>query len=271
MEPPCFRWCWVIIPGCFRSVTLSQTQPTHRCGCGAKVAHCPFWTQVGAISPRPQLFALSNLNQAATIISAVAALRLGKTIRYGQFAEAFDHQLAVCRKFVDFDIFIDGFKSISRYGALKAAGFPVRGVIHLLRDPRSFASSAKRKHVPVEEAAAQWSSIHAAIVRMTRLLSERVIQVHYEEFCASPAQQLARLQAWMGLEQEALLHPFSPGRHWVGNRTMREFDGTIALRESWRETLSRSELGEIERACGSDALAWSYDLSLEGRPGLRSE
>jgi hypothetical protein len=247
------------------------TEPTHHCGCGALVAECPFWQQVGAgsdehgaslpIRPRPELFASPRLNQAATILSAIAAFKLGKTVRFGSFAKAVDHQLAVCRKFADFDVFIDGFKSISRYCALKAAGFPVRGVIHLLRDPRSFAVSSKRKHLPVEQAASEWSAMHAAISRVTRLMGERVIQIRYEELCASPEQQLLRLQSFMQLDPEPLLHPFPPGRHWVGNRTMRDFDGAIALRESWRDTLSASEQAEIARECKRQALAWGYDLS----------
>ena len=42
---------------------------------------------------------------------------------------------------------------------------------------------------------------------------------------------------------------------------MREFNGTIALRESWRDALSASERAEIERACKGQALAWGYDFS----------
>ena len=228
------------------------TEPNHHCGCGALVSECPFWRRVNAGSdgdatlatmPRPELFASPRLNQAATILSAIAAFRLGKTVRFGSFAKGVDHQLAVCREFQEFDIFIDGFKSVSRYCALKAARFPVRGVIHLLRDPRSFAASSKRKNVPVKQAASQWSSMHATISRVTRLMGERVIQIRYEELCASPEQHLLRLQSWMGLDPEPLLHPFPPGRHWVGNRTMRAFDGTIALRESWRESAERGGEG----------------------------
>ena len=232
------------------------TEPNHHCGCGALVSKCPFWRRVNAGSdadaapsskmPRPELFASPQLNQVATILSGIAAFRLGKTVRFGSFAKRVDHQLAVCREFQEFDIFIDGFKSLSRYCALKAARFPVRGVIYLLRDPRSFAASSKRKNVPVKQAASQWSNLHATISRVTRLMGERVFQIRYEELCASPEQNLLRLQAWMALEAETLLHPFPPGRHWVGNRTMRAFDGTIALRESWREALNEGEKAEIE-------------------------
>ena len=116
-------------------------------------------------------------NRAATILGAITAFRLGMAVRFGSFAAALDHQLAVCRKFSDFDIFIDSFKSVSRYCALKAAGFPVRGVIHLLRDPHSFAASSKRKQVAVTRAASQWSGMHATISRVTRLMGERVIHV----------------------------------------------------------------------------------------------
>jgi hypothetical protein len=207
------------------------------------------------------LFNSPQLNQLAIISSAITAVRLRLPVAFGSFAADVRHQLAVCRRFATFDIFIDGFKSVSRYCALKAAGFPVRGVIHMLRDPRSFAASSKRKQVPVQDAARQWSSMHATISRVTRLMGERVIEIRYEELCATPNEELARLQSWMGLEPETLLHPFPSGRHWVGNRSMRAFDGTIALRESWPNALTAAEQAEVTEACRKSALRWGYDLS----------
>jgi hypothetical protein len=99
------------------------------------------------------------------------------------------------------------------------------------------------------------------IARVTRLMGERVFALRYEELCAAPEEHLRRIEAWMGLEPEPLLHPFPPGRHWVGNRSMRDFDGTIAPRESWRRTLVTGELAEIEMACGGEARRLGYDLS----------
>jgi hypothetical protein len=238
--------------------------PNHHCGCGALVSECEFWRQVGPVTPRPRLFASPALNQAAVTASSVAAFRLGRTIRYEPFVQGFEHQLAVCQSFAALagrDIFIDGFKSVMRYSALRAAGFPVRGVLHLMRDPRSFAASSKRKNVPAVEAAAQWASLHRMIDRVTRLMGERVFALRYEEFCAAPEEHLRRIEAWMGVEPQPLLHPFPPGRHWVGNRSMRDFDGTITLRESWRDTLDAAELVEIETACGREARRLGYDLS----------
>jgi Sulfotransferase family len=234
--------------------------PSHHCGCGALVSDCEFWRQVGAVMPRPELLALPALNQAAVIASSVAAFRLGKTIRFEPFAQGVEHQLAVCRTFADWEIFIDGFKSVSRYSALKAAGFPVHGVLHLVRDPRSFAASSKRKAVPVAEAASQWSTMHKTIARVTRLMGERVFKLRYEDLCVAPEEHLRRIQSWMGLQPEPLQHPFPPGRHWVGNRSIRAFDGTIALRESWRETFDAEELAEIEKACGRQSRKLGYDL-----------
>jgi hypothetical protein len=46
---------------------------------------------------------------------------------------------------VEFDILIDGYKSSSRYAALKAANYPVRGETHIPREPRSFVTSAERR------------------------------------------------------------------------------------------------------------------------------
>lgn len=235
--------------------------PNHHCGCGALIADCEFWRQVGPVEPRPELSALPVLSQGAVIAGSVLAFRLNARIRFEAFARGVERQLAVCRRFADWDIFIDGFKSVSRYSGLKAAGFPVRGVLHLLRDPRSFVASAKRKNVPVTRAARQWSSMHNMIARVTRLMAERVFVLRYEEFCRAPEQHLERIQAWMGLAPEPLLRPFPPGRHWVGNRSMRSFDGVVAPRESWRETLAADDLIAIARICGRRARKLGYDLS----------
>jgi hypothetical protein len=247
------------------------TKPDHHCGCGSLVSDCSFWRQVGfgwrqpevftPIPPRPELFTSPPLNQAATILCSVGALKFGLKLRFGRFAEAYEHQLDVCRKFADFKVFIDGYKSVSRYCASKAAGFPVQGVIHVLRDPRAFAASSKQKRIPIHESAAQWSSAHTTISRVTGLTGERVIEVRYERLCASPEEELSRLQSWMKLDPEPLLHPISPGRHWVGNRTIRSFTGEVSFREGWRTALDPEERAQIQRICGPEAARFGYDLS----------
>jgi hypothetical protein len=162
---------------------------------------------------------------------------------------------------VDFEVFIDGYKSVSRYSAAKAAGFPIQGVIHILRDPRAFAASSKQKSIPIRQSAAQWASAHTTISRVARMTRERVIQIRYEELCASPEEQLLRLQSWMQLNPEPLLHAFPADRHWVGNRTIRTFNGEVSLREGWRNALAPQELAEIQRICGRKAFKFGYDLA----------
>lgn len=247
------------------------TKPEHHCGCGLLVSKCPFWQQVGfgwqqpdvftPIPPRPELFKSPALNQAAIILLSVGALKLGIRPRFRLFAKAFEHQLAVCRRFADFEVFLDGYKSVSRYCAAKAAGFPIHGVIHVLRDPRAFAASSKQKRIQISQSAAQWASAHNTISVVTGLTRERVIQIRYEQLCASPEEELLRLQNWMQLDPEPLLHPLPPGRHWVGNRTIRSFDGKVVLREGWRQALAPRELAEVERICGRKAAKFGYDLS----------
>ncbi len=250
-----------------RILALGDTVPTnpdHHCGCGALVSECEFWQQVGAVAPRPELFSVPMLNQAAVIASSALAFRWGKTLRFEPFARGVEHQLAVCQMFAAFagrQIFVDGSKSVSRYSGLKAAGFPVRGVLHLLRDPRSFVASSKRKNVPVGQAAARWSGLHKTISLVIRLMGECELEIRYEELCLDPEEHLLRIQLWMGLEPESLLHSLPNGRHWIGNRSMRTFDGTIVLRETWHDTLSRDELAKVEEICGPQARRLGYDLS----------
>jgi hypothetical protein len=246
------------------------TKASYRCGCGKRVAECDFWQQVKEgwadyagkelIPSKPELFASPRLNQAAVLGSTIAALRLGRTLRFEQFAKAVRHHLAVCETRFDFDIFIDGYKSISRYTALKAAGFPVRGVIHLIRDPRSFAASSKRKSIPIEKSARQWAAMHDAITRVTRLTRERVLRVRYHELCAEPQQQLVRIQEWMGVTPERLLRPIDAGIHWIGNKSMRNFSGAISARESWRSELSEPEIALVERMTSSSSKRLGEDF-----------
>ena len=259
-----------------RVLSLGDTvaaSPSQRCGCGKLVGECEFWRSVRArwggvtnqefIPARPKILPWPRLNQAASLCSAVIAFRAGAVIRFDPLARAFEAQLDVCRELTDFDVLIDGYKSLSRYAALKAAGFPIRGAIHLLRDPRSFVASSKVRSISVAHAAREWSRIHRAITRITDLMGERVFQVRYNELCAAPKEQLANIQSWMHLHTEPILRPLDADRHWVGNKSMRHFTGEIRPRDDWQTRLTKAEVSCVEALTASEALRFGYDLSRE--------
>jgi hypothetical protein len=104
--------------------------------------------------------------------------------------------LDVCCSYYDFQVFVDG---KTRYVVLKACNTPVRGVIHLIRDPRAYAASSKRAGIPVTDAAREWVHYHIRTEKFTRFLLENVIQIRYEDLCQRTHKVIESVQCWMGL------------------------------------------------------------------------
>ena len=183
-----------------RAFSLGDTIPhsdRFRCRCGAEACECPFWTSVvravgegggdSLIPARPRLFASNAMNQAAVATISLAALKSGVRAPFRKFAAANASFLGVCRREKDFDLFVDGYKSIIRYLALKADGRQeIAGLIHLVRDPRAFAAAAKLKSVTVDEASRDWVAFHRRVDTIVRLTCERALILRYEDFCAKP-------------------------------------------------------------------------------------
>ncbi len=258
-----------------RILGLGDTVPPEvwdRCGCGAKPDQCEFWGQVrAAVDPAPrnlfppsvQLLPDVHLNFFAVAALSLTARALGVTLPQRRFAHSYREFLSVCAQHASFDIFIDGFKRPDHYLSLKASGFNVRGVIHLVRDPRAFAASAKRAGIPAAKAARTWIWHHRAVRVLTRATGERVMRVRYEDLCQSPDEELTKLQQWMGVEPEQLQRPIGNKVHWFGNRSMRKFDGTIRQTDKWPEELTSEERSTVERITERAADGYGYRFGLQ--------
>jgi hypothetical protein len=255
-----------------RLLGLGDTIPNDvfptKCGCNANFDECGFWTDVRAATQAgdgrdlfpstTKLLPHLYLNFAAVVACGIAASRAGMRFPRRRFARSFETFLAVCSKYEMFDIFIDGFKRPDHYVALKASGFPVRGVIHILRDPRSYAAAAKRAGVPAVRAAHRWRQFHRSIDLVGKLMRERVFRLRYEDLCASPDRELESLQSWIGVRPEPIQRPISKSVHWLGNISMSKFDGRITLRVSWPETLTAGERAAVEKITARDARGYGY-------------
>jgi hypothetical protein len=239
----------------------------HRCGCGETFANCAFWQSVRAtvgdvdalefVPSRPRVSTWARLNAAIVIGSGLATTDWGMSVQYKKFVQANERFLGVCSTFKDFDVFIDGYKSLSRYVALKSTRFQIAGVIHLTRDPQQFVASAKRNKMLVKRSARQWSQLHWAISSVTRWNRERVYRVRYEDLCADPDRELSRLQAWIGLQEEDLKSPTDKDVHWIGNSSMINFDGQIRLPDSEID-LTPDERQLVQRITSSQAREFGY-------------
>ena len=144
---------------------------------------------------------------------------------------------------------------------MKACGLPVKGAIHLVRDPRAYVASAKRVGVSIDSAVQSWVKAHTMIETTTRRAGENVMRIRYEDFCDRPSDFLDALQKWMGLSAEPLLRKPRKHLHWLGNASLLSFAGEIRASERWREELSKPELDRIYRAAGPTAGQYGYDLA----------
>ena len=264
----------VVLGNHSRVLSMGDTIPLARpgyCGCGKLRSDCAFWSRLSEawgpsagptlIPASPVILPWEGLNQAACIGLSTLAARLNFPLEIEPFRRAFDCYLSVCRDMFEFDIFIDGYKSLSRYAALKAADYPVRGVIHLTRDPRSFVASAKRRGRCPTLSAKRWASTHSRITRITNWMRERTIIVRHENLCANPEAELARVQGWLGVEVEQLLVQPGPDRHWIGNQTVRHFDGRIRPQRPWQGDLTNEERSKVETITARQAIKLGYTFS----------
>jgi hypothetical protein len=134
--------------------------------------------------------------------------------------------------------------------------------IHLVRDGRAVMASNLRKGFDGEMAVRGWLKANQATTLMTRTMQAGShIRAKYEEFCKAPAEQLARICDWLGLEYQAQALEFrSVTHHNLGGNRMRfSTEGRIISRETWHECLEPSDLEIFERIGGGLNRQLGYD------------
>jgi len=258
------------------------------CGCGEPLDTCPFWQEVesrltyigkrtlvpavptqllpkGADGPvwRTELREPNRATSAIehlTIPLFMSVIKLGSHVPLKRFAASYDRFLSVCSLHFDYRIFLDGYKSIKHYLALKACGMPVSGVIHLVRDPRAYVASAKRAGYSLKQATSEWGRLHWSIEKILDGVGEKVLLLRYEDFCAQPGESLGMIQNWMRLPPESILGRPSAELHWVGNASMLQFTGDVRPSDRWHRELSSHDLEYLAAHWPRSALRYNYDI-----------
>lgn len=147
---------------------------------------------------------------------------------------------------------VDSTKNPVRMRALSLTAPATMKVIYLRRDGRAVTfSRMKRQSVGMERAARIWVSENQKVQHVLRAFDpSRVLDVQYENLCAAPEEEMARIYQFLDL---AYAPPdLSADRHAVGGNPSR-FAGTTAIvtDEKWRLSLSRSDLEIFDRIAGS--------------------
>lgn len=254
------------------------------CTCRSKIDECDFWIGLKQLSERtggmwngawfPTTPRLVPASPRASLLVAKAltgvAYATGRNVMSAAAPGAARDFTGMVRGYVDYctryhakSVFLDGEKSFSKYGSLQACGFPIDGAIHLVRDPRAFAASARKRGIDIASASRLWRRLHRRLSDVAPWRGRTPVhRIRYEDLVAAPERELASLLAFMGLGLEHLTRPPEPGRqHLIGNN-IRGFDGVPRQQgDGWRGALTDHEAEAVVRQCGSLMETLGYTLS----------
>lgn len=195
------------------------------CSCGLDTLACPFWSDVreavpitaGEESPFVTLFPdspfISSHDTVNRLGGALLALAADKITPHSwrlayEPAERFNAIYNVfydkARTLAPHRVFVDAEGSAAKFMTLKSMGFNVRGVIHLVRDPRSYVAELQA-HTPgmtVAQAALDWAAAHRRIRKMNAIFrAVPFLTVRYEDLLETPAQSLLRITNFLRLKE----------------------------------------------------------------------
>jgi len=236
-------------------VALGDTYPSNDfdqvCGCGKAVSHCDFWVSIKAavraeqysaepamLPMYPRLFGKGDAllyNYAPRSLVQARLKNQSSAREFTSTYETFVHAVHAQYKEVNPSVFVDGVKSLARIVALHSAGWPIAGVIHLVRDPMHFVRSTLKQRGDnagmLLDAAFHWRLYHDRAARLGSFLP--YFRLSYHELSANTNSALARLFDFINVGSmpladllERRVEPW----HFMGNATLQHFDGTIQER-----------------------------------------
>ena len=246
-------------------------QERNFCGCGERVANCPFWSEVLARafgdSP-PDLRTQARLERRSEKdrnlpLALLRPLRIADADRaQAASLEAMERLIPAAVEVAGARVFVDSSKVLSRAILLRRSPRFTVSVIHLVRDSRgtvaawargstSAASPAKRpiRRIDPHTTAFRWLKRHL-LAEICRPALGPVLRVRYEDLATDPVGTIDRVLSFAGIAArpvglEADGFDASPS-HQVGGNPMKAASGLIAIRldEQWKSELStRTRLG----------------------------
>ncbi len=154
-------------------------------------------------------------------------------------------------------VVVDLSRDTRRFGAIRQAAETSTRAVHLVRDPRGYAASYKRREGwAVERATRQWvANQRQAALALRALSSASRLLLRYEDLCTAPRAALARVAALCGLSSAPTEGPLQLRKseaHLLGGNPMRyDLDANaIELDDRWRDELTAEEQRTVLDAAG---------------------
>ncbi|MEZ4241928.1 MAG: sulfotransferase [Myxococcota bacterium] len=144
-------------------------------------------------------------------------------------------------------------------------GFPGARYLHLVRDPRDVVRSALA--VPFGgntalTAAEEWVERVGAGLAAAQLVGDRLLCVRYEDLVTAPGPVLARIAAWLGIDDAFRPDDLGGDAASVASqahlaRVAQPLDGSRV--GQWRQALSEAEVADVEQLCQPFLAAFGYE------------
>jgi len=265
--------------------TLPWEGRNQSCSCGSSVDACEFWRELrlrveaGGRQGEPQMLPLlprilasPDANVYVARIMLGAAWLFGPSVRHlaprasAELSHLYQHFYEAIRQLHGTTSIVDGSKSIGKILSLSLLGEqPVRcQVLHLIRDPRGYAYSLKRRHlapIPLERAGSEWKRTHRSIELLFGWRKRfDYLALRYEDLCTDPETTMAKAFSFFGLPTADVCHASRDQRknHIIGNRMLKTFDGVLRLDTRWQTGLTPDEQRAVLKRAGRVALAHGY-------------
>jgi hypothetical protein len=256
--------------------TFPPRQQDSSCSCGATIFKCPFWTEINRrvdttkcaseslyLSLIPRLIADPRWNERLNSGLAWLAARIGPVawrLFEGERASYLRAHVsfydAVCA-LTGADSIVVTLETLSHIRALRSMlGNRLRlGIVHLVRDPRGYATSIRKYHPSIDAVAAvrsQWKGFNVALENLVENSGDtKLLRVRYEDLCDHPQSVLGEIEEFFEIAREQIVGPprYAHKNHATGNKMKNTFDGTIIKDESWKQLLiPEVQAGVIEAA-----------------------
>jgi hypothetical protein len=261
-----------------------HTPAEYPCSCGATLASCPFWQEVGKraadrdVDFGPQRWDLAFLLGRGPLLR----LALSRSLRSNRLDDLRDAAVAHLPRLrarvdelgqrnrvviesvlesVGARVFVDASKDPVRVRFLRRVPGLDVWLLHLVRDSRGFVSSDQRRSGRSLAASARiWARRAEQVERLRRVLpADRFLRLRYEDLCSDVEGQLRRITDFVGVEPFTLPVRFRDHDHHVmGNAMRRGGTNDIRLDERWRESLTPQQIAEIDRRTRRGRMRYGY-------------
>ncbi len=160
------------------------------------------------------------------------------------------------------DVIVDSSKSITPLSALASVNPEAITVVRLIRDGRGVVHSNLRRGIDdVRRATMRWLNQSRRLDAVIRRIKSETMTIKYEDFCAKPTEVVRSLLHRCSIATQDFEGDINVENHHTipGNQISSQGKLTPKLNESWKNSLSKTDLEIFHRIGGRQNRLYGYE------------